>query len=715
MDKIHSEHPKALILAELRAEIELLQGRYARVVLERDFLRRALDDLNFFDNAHDGIVFTDADHQVVYANPYFLQMMSVHEPEQLLNQPFPDHIWSDPEEARRLFEDIRANGFVRERELTLRDTQGSPVFAVCSAVASQEENEFVGAELMFCNITSKRLLQAEAIEQNALLEAILASTPDPILVLGADLSIIRMNSAAEALFRFSEPQPAYQLTSLLQELGLADARIEDIHNHLNSNEQAHIELQMADRHFRWNTAQLSAAAGGWVCVLHDITEHKRAAQQLEHTALQDALTGLPNRRHFLRRLNQVAGRGRPRKDHRFALLFIDVDRLKRVNDAHGHKVGDLLLQEVGRRIESCLRSADMAARLGGDEFAIFLDGVSDEREARRVAERINDALSQPFSVDGHQINATASIGIALNAPDSENPEEFLREADIAMYRAKDAGRARVEVFDSAMRMYLSQRLQLESDLRKAIEQAELRVHYQPIISLISGQISGFEALARWQRADGQLILPAEFLPVAEETGLILDIDLWMMEQACLEARSWRSHQPSAPPRLVCVNLSGKHFAHSDLARQVKQVLDSTGLEGQYLRIEVTESAIMADVDSTIDTLIRLKDLGVHLHVDDFGTGYSSLSYLHRLPIHTLKMDRAFTNALNASDESQAIVRTILSLAESLGMEVTAKGVESAVQLEVLRQMGCHHAQGWFFSHPVPGPEAETLALADPHW
>ncbi len=443
----------------------------------------------------------------------------------------------------------------------------------------------------------------------------------------------------------------------------------------------------------------------------DITERKRAEEELARQAFYDPLTDLPNRALFLDRLSQAVKRAKRRKDTRFAVLFLDLDRFKDVNDSLGHAVGDELLKAIARRLEASVRPGDTVARLGGDEFTLLLDDLKEPDHAVEVAERIQKELKQPFVLSGNEIFTSVSIGIAPGSG-AEEPEDLLRDSDTAMYRAKERGKATYEVFDATMHSRAVARLKLETDLRKALERSEFRAYYQPIVSVRSKEIVGFEALVRWEHPEQGLVSPAQFVPLAEETGLIIPMDLWMMRAACEQTRKWQSRWPTLS---VNVNLSSKHFSQPGLVAAVKKILDETELDAGHLRIEITESVILEDVPRIAELLGRLKELGVRLYLDDFGTGYSSLSYLHRFPIDAVKIDRSFVGALGKKGEQSELVRTITTLAANLNMGVVAEGVETEDQLERLRALRCERVQGFYFSKPVAAAQAELLLTRQPIW
>jgi diguanylate cyclase (GGDEF)-like protein/PAS domain S-box-containing protein len=441
----------------------------------------------------------------------------------------------------------------------------------------------------------------------------------------------------------------------------------------------------------------------------DITDRKRAERQLLHDAFHDTLTGLPNRALFVDRLKQALARTRRLGAHQFAVLFLDLDRFKVINDSLGHIVGDQLLVGIARRLEACLRPGDTVARLGGDEFTILLEGVTDLSEALRVAERVEKEISSPFNLRGHEVFTTVSVGIAPSTTGYDSPDEILRDADTAMYRAKSLGKARHEVFDKTMHARAVSLMQLENDLRRAVERQEFLLYYQPIVSLETGEICGVEALMRWQHPEHGLIPPSAFIPVAEETGIILQMGQWGLREACRQLREWQKQFSISPSFQVSVNLSSKQFSQPDLIEQITRALRDTGLDPTGLRLEITESVVMENIESATVMLRQLRDLGVEASIDDFGTGYSSLSYLHRFPITILKIDRSFVSGMSNQTENVEIIRSIIMLARNLGMTVVAEGVETEEQLIRLRELGCKHAQGYFFSRPVhPDAAAQFL-------
>ena len=446
--------------------------------------------------------------------------------------------------------------------------------------------------------------------------------------------------------------------------------------------------------------------------LQDITDRKRAEAQLVHDAFHDALTGLPNRVLFLDHLTQSVERAKRRKHVPFAVLFLDFDRFKLINDSMGHMVGDRLLIEIARRLQASVRPGDTVARLGGDEFTILLDDLNRPDEAEVAAKRLLRKLARPFTFLEHDVYITASIGIALSTGRYEQPEEVLRDADTAMYRAKARGKARYEIFEQTMHTAAVNQLRIETDLRQAVERKELSLDYQPIVCLESQRVMGFEALLRWQHPSRGAIPPQEFITVAEETGLIVPIGQWVLEQACKKISSWQDQYQSQPHLYVSVNLSARQFLQPDLVDCVKQALTKANLNPACLKVEITESTVMENVDAAISMLRRLRDLGIESSIDDFGTGYSSLSYLHRFPIAMLKVDRSFVSSMSDNNENLEIVRTIIMLAKNLKIQVVAEGVETGEQLERLTALKCDYGQGYFFSKALHADGAERLLFTN---
>jgi len=438
--------------------------------------------------------------------------------------------------------------------------------------------------------------------------------------------------------------------------------------------------------------------GGIVYNARDITERKHSQEQLLFNATHDALTGLPDRALFLERLQGVVDRMKRHPHEAGAVLFIDIDDFKVVNDCYGHAIGDALIKEVSNRLRACLRSDGTIARMGGDEFSVLVEDVTDPSDAIRVAERIQSSFERPFLLGGLEVFKSTSIGLALTSPET-SAEAVLQNADIAMYRAKSQGKARSEIFDRTMHEQVMSRLLLEAKLRHALQDEELTLHYQPIVAVDTRAVQGFEALLRWHPPGLSSISPSIFVPVAEQCGLIVPISIWVLKMACLEAASWRELYPADPPLYVSINISSKHFSHAGFIGHVKDALEASAIDPQCITIELTESLAMNDVAATFQTMSQLRTLGVKLSIYDFGTGYSSLSYLRRFPVDTLKIDQSFVKTMDA--ENYAIVKTIIGLARNLELKVVAEGVETPNQHQLLALAGCGSAQGYLFAEPMP--------------
>ncbi|MBW4456599.1 MAG: EAL domain-containing protein [Nostoc indistinguendum CM1-VF10] len=447
----------------------------------------------------------------------------------------------------------------------------------------------------------------------------------------------------------------------------------------------------------------------------EINQHNQTQAQLIHDAFHDSLTGLPNRALFVERVERALVLTKRHLDYKFAILFLDVDRFKVVNDSLGHLIGDQLLTALARRLEGCLRAGDTVARLGGDEFTILLDDIKDLNDVTNVANRINATLTGTFNFGRHEVFTTVSIGITFSTTNYKEPEELIRDADIAMYRAKKLGKARYEIFDSSMYAQAAQLLQLEMDLRRAVERQEFQVYYQPIVSLETYNITGFEALLRWQHPELGFISPEKFIPLAEETGMIVPIGYWVLREASRQMRAWQLRYPTNPPLTISVNICSKQFSHPNLIEEIRQILQDTGLEGSSLKLEITETVLMENSDSATAMILELQQMNIQLHLDDFGIGYSSLSYLHRFSCSALKIDRSFVTKIGANGENLEIVQAIISLAHSLNIDVIAEGLETMEQLRQLQIKKCQHAQGYIFSRPLDSNSVDTLIASSLHF
>jgi diguanylate cyclase (GGDEF)-like protein len=441
---------------------------------------------------------------------------------------------------------------------------------------------------------------------------------------------------------------------------------------------------------------------------------RESRELFRHAAYHDSLTSLPNRNFFIESLKSLLEKSPQKPNTKFAILFLDLNRFKTINDSLGHSAGDLLILHVAKRLSSIMHAGDLVARFGGDEFAVILNDISMADDAVQFAELVRRKISSPFTINGRQVFTGFSIGIALNNPNYKDAEDILRDADIAMYSAKKSNKDYV-VFDQTMHLRAVHLLQMETDLRHAVERDELLVYYQPIIDLATMSLKGFEALMRWNHPQRGIVPPNEFIPVAEDTGLIIPLTLWILRKTCVQLVQWQTRSPLNKSLIMSVNLSGKHFGQPDLVEQIRKILIETQVNPACLKLEITESAIMENAENTITMLKNIRALGIKLSIDDFGTGYSSLSYLHRFPIDTLKVDRSFVSSMEDGSENGEIVRTIIALAKTLNLDVVAEGIETIHQLHQLRILGCDHGQGYLFSRPVPIEEAQLIVDDRQRW
>jgi diguanylate cyclase (GGDEF)-like protein/PAS domain S-box-containing protein len=498
----------------------------------------------------------------------------------------------------------------------------------------------------------------------------------------------------------------------------------DIAAHIEGR-SAHLETELRIRHAdgTWRTMLVRGAAvrdaSGKATRMAgsqtDITDRKRAEEKLLHDALHDGLTGLPNRALFMDRVGQAMAFQARRSDYRFAVLMIDVDRFKTVNESLGHAMGDRLLASVAKRVWRCVRPGDTVARLSGDEFAVLLEDYAVADEPRKVADRMIAEMAPPHDLGGTEVFNSASVGVAVGRPEMSKPEDLLRDADVALYRAKDLGRSRYVVYHPSMRTRAREQLQFETDLRRALGRNELRVVFQPIVSLTTGLPTGCEALIEWQHPSRGRIPPSDFIPMAEETGLILPIGNWVLRESCKQVKAWAGMCETGPTPTVSVNLSARQLLHAELVDQVRAAISDAGIVPGQLRLEVTESVIMENAGPASLLLTQLKALGVHLLIDDFGTGYSSLSYLHNFRFDTLKIDRSFVSRIDTAQKNVEIVRTILSLSRALGMTAVAEGVETEGQVAQLQILKCDSAQGFYFSRGLEGQRFAAMLSECKKW
>ncbi len=605
-------------------------------------------------------------------------------------------------------------------ELEIIAKDGHRVFLELSTRLIQSGGVPVGVQGIARDISERRLTQQNLHNTVSLFASTFESTADGIIVMSLDREIVTCNNKFVEMWDVPtgmiDGRSGERLVShILSKLRYPEESLENIERLFADPMGTTTEvLELLDGRIyeRYSQPQfMNGEPVGRVCCFRDITERKLAEEKMRHYALHDTLTELPNRVEFMNQLRQAVERGEGNEYAKFAVLFLDLDRFKVINDSLGHAVGDKLLVAIAERLKACVRPGDVVARLGGDEFTILLNRSGDEREVTRVAERLQLKISEPFKIDNYEVFTTASIGIIVSSKSKRSPEDFLRDADAAMYRAKESGKARYEVFDREMHVRNMNLLQVETDLRHAVERHEFEVLYQPIVELSSGRVAEFEALIRWRHPKHGMVSPNEFVGVAEETGLIIQIGKWILNESCRQIACWQDKY--SMPLSVSVNLSAKQLMHPTLTSQVKAALQRSGLESRQLKLEVTESTVMEHSEKSLKVLSELDELGVALSTDDFGTGYSSLSYLQKFPFERLKIDRSFIHSMDEDEKSGAIVKTILMLGENLSIDVVAEGIETHSQLEKLRALGCKAGQGYYFSRPIDVTTAEQYLINGP--
>ena len=724
------------ILADLAAqvmdELELrLVGEWLRQ--ERDLNQQLKLDLDsFFSLSVDLFCIANADGTFTHANPAWGKVLGF-SAEELTAQPFSAFVHPDDRAAtldtfRALREVKRIEGFenrYRTKSGSYRDLRWSAHFD------PKRERVYAVAR----DVTERKRAEEELQRTSLRLETTLESIGDVFFSFDPKWRFTYLNGHAEMLLgRSREALLQRNVWEAFPEM-TNYLFFEKCHEAVSSAQPLSFEEYYSSTD-RWFEVNVYPAPDGLSVYFRDVSVRKqeektqqamkqelerrvaartaelqRLNEQLQHDAFHDTLTGLANRALFTDRLEQALQRQQRRSEGGFAVLFLDFDRFKLVNDSLGHGTGDALLVALGERLTECVRLGDTVARLGGDEFTILLENVASLEEATHTAERIQLELAKPFKVAGHTLYTSASIGIVasqnfMNSSEAEHDsaDAVVRDADLAMYRAKALGKARYQVFTPEMRARALSLLSLENDLRRAVERDELRVFYQPIVALAEGRVSGFEALVRWEHPKHGLVSPAEFIPIAEETGLIVELDRWVLQEACRQVKAWQASFPSSPPLSVSVNLSSQQFNDPQLADYVQAVLEDSAFDPGCLNLEITESTLMQQAELTVETLQQLRRLGVHIYLDDFGTGYSSLSYLQRFPVNTLKLDRAFVNQMLQSPESSVLVETIVAMAENLKLTVVAEGIETEAQLAQLKRLNCQFGQGYLFAKPLRADE-----------
>lgn len=606
-----------------------------------------------------------------------------------------------------------------EYEILCKD--GTRMFVESSvAIVLNQENEPVGFRGIIRDVTTRKQAEYALRESESKFRTLIESTNEGLLQVDADDRTLFVNNRLCEMVGYSseELMSANWMKLLLDEEGRILVRQANERRRRGISDGYEVCLGKKSGEILWanvSGAPITDSAGkicGSLGVFTDITQKKRVEEQLLHDAFHDNLTGLANRALFMDHLRMAIERGRSRHSNLYAVLFLDFDRFKVINDSLGHAEGDNLLKQIARRLETATRTGDLVARLGGDEFVVLLSEMLDQSDAVQIAERIQNNLKTPFELSEREVFVSASIGIALSTAGHTRAEDMLRDADIAMYRAKAKGRARYQVFDEAMHQQAATQLEIETELRQALERGEFVLHYQSIVNLETNRLAGFETLVRWIHPQRGMIPPKDFISAAEETNLILPLGRWILEESCRQMRRWQRRNPLANDLKVSVNLSSRQFLQTDLAEQIAATLAATELAPHCLKVEITESYLMENSESAIEIMKRLREIGVEISLDDFGTGYSSLSYLHRLPVDYIKIDRSFVSRMIENKENFEIVFTIIKLAQNLKKKVIAEGIETIEQLNHLKNLRCEFGQGYYFSEPLAASAAEKIIGED---
>ncbi|HWK89464.1 MAG TPA: PAS domain S-box protein [Longimicrobium sp.] len=664
----------------------------------------------------------DRDGAYEYLSPSVSRVLG-YEPEELLGRtyhalhpPELDESWVDQQTRATL----GTQGGPNTYEVYARHKDGHTVALELVETAVWSNGDLRGVRGFARDVTARRLSEQALRDSEERYRSLFEESRDAIYITTLDGRFVDVNQALVDLFGYSREELLREEVGELYESPADRQRFRDEINRTGFVRD--YEVRLLARDGRAIDVLLSASLRrgpdgtvlGYQGIIHDITERKAVEEQLAYGALHDTLTALPNRVLFVDRLEHAAERIR-RGDHfSFAVLFLDLDRFKVVNDSLGHRLGDRLLTEIAGRLERGLRPGDTLARFGGDEFTVLLEGISGPLEATHLAERLLESIAEPFNLDGHEVFTSASVGIALATTGQEKAEELLRNADAALSRAKILGKNRYEVFDRAMHAEAMARLRIETDLRRALERCEFRLLYQPIISLQTGAIDGFEALLRWRHPERGDVPPMEFIPIAEEMGLILPLGRWVIEECCKQIGHW-STEMGRTDLSIAVNLSARQLEQPDLASHLAEQLRECGVEPGRFKLEITESVILEQAEPAVGNLNRLRELGVVLCMDDFGTGYSSLGYLARFPVDVVKIDRSFVTRMHRDARSAQLVHAMVNLSRNLRLGVVAEGVEAREQLAALRGMGCDYAQGFLFAEPLTREQAERMLAEDPRW
>ncbi|SHO53023.1 sensor domain-containing protein [Desulfopila aestuarii] len=673
--------------------------------------------LSIFNNAVEGIFLTTPLGTYLDVNPALAAIYGFSSPDELIHhfRDIKQQLYVDPGRRDEFISTLRQNKKVTGFESQVRTKSGEVIWITENARAVfADTGEISYYEGTVMDITARKQAELNLEIQTAYFSQLFANSPQAIVIIDMHRNVVSCNAAFEGLFGFhADDIIGFGMRTFIVPDELL-VECEKVRASILAGKTVQCETSRRHRDGRLIPVSMIGfpirvgdKINGIIYVYQDISERKAFEEQITHQAFHDALTGLPNRMLLAERLERALERSRRRPAFHYALLLLDLNKFKTVNDSLGHPAGDQLLIQVGRRLSSCTRAMDTVARLGGDEFAIILEEFSSEEELLVTVRRMHSFLCNPFTIDKSEISTGASIGIVPSIADYSSAEDILRDADIAMYRAKQQGKG-IMLFDAHMHQELVESLSLEMDLREVLERDGLLLFYQPIVSVAEERLEGFEALVRWNHPLRGMIPPDRFIPLAEETGLIIDLGKWVISEACRSLKLWQEIYPKAAQLTMNVNVSIRQFATPGLVEHISEVLQLNKLAPACLKIEVTESVIMQDKAHVVGELNRLRALGVQIAIDDFGTGYSSLSYLQNMPIDHLKIDRSFISGFQESQENDQIVRSIISLARSLGLSVIAEGVETRGQLEKLRALQCDKAQGFMFSRPVDEKKAREI-------
>jgi len=714
---------------EIRGKTILYEDRFVRVTAIRDITerKRAEEKLKESEERYRAVMeqstesiwlFDPNTKQVLEPNTSFQRLLgyTAEELRNMTNYDFVAHSDEDIDETVR--QKVRKeDSSPRERKYRRKDGTLLDV-EVNGTLISYQGKEVVCSVAR--DLTERKETEARLRESEERFRSAFEDAPVGAAIVDLDRRYLQVNRALCEMLGYSEEELVGKTSPEVthpEDLKASADRARRVLEEGDGNYVLEKRYVHADGHVVWALSGISLVRDAhgnpdhFVSLFQDVTERKALEERLEHQAFHDSLTSLANRGLFMDRLEHALAR-LDRGREPIAVLFMDLDNFKVVNDSLGHEVGDKLLGEVAGRLKECVRPEDTAARFGGDEFVILLEGIADLGGATRVADRITDALTAPFDFEGREIFISTSIGIVLADEAPDEPGDLLRKADLALYRAKEKGRDRYEVFDVSMGTMALERLEMESALRRALERGEFRIYYQPKISVSDGRIVSLEALIRWEHPERGLLEPGEFLPVAEETGLIVQIGEWVLDEVCRQGWEWQQRFSEPSPPRVCANVSPRQFLQTDFIDKVIETLRSSGLRAQGLSLEIAEGILMDEPESNIEKLTMLNDLGIHIVIDDFGTAYSSLAHLKNFPLNILKIDRSLTVKLGEEPEDEAIVSAMINLAQALGWVVTAQGVENEEQLALLRKMGCDIVQGYYFTRPVTSEEATALLEAD---